>query len=123
MSDEKWVRVMCDFSAEGVWAKDGAGISMDELPISREIKQRLLEWQEWFERDYENYLPPSQRTTNFDAAHFSRVGLEIAKAIKAELPDWTVVYFDEERSSAGDRSSDRASFEYEVLQDAAPAQS
>lgn len=114
MPDEKWVRVMCDFSAEGVWAKDGAGIGMDELPISREIKQRLLEWQEWFERDNENYLPPSQRTTTFDVAAFSKEGLEIAKAIKAELPDWTVVYFDEGKSSAGNRASDRSGFEYEV---------
>lgn len=111
---EKWVRIMCDFGAEGVWAKDGAAIGMDELPISREIKQRLLEWQEWFERDYENYLPPSQRTSTFDVIAFSKEGLEIAKAIKAELPDWAVIYFDEEKSTAGNRNSARSSFEYEV---------
>lgn len=111
---DKWVRVMCDFSAEGLWARDGASIGTDTLPISRKIKQRLLEWQEWFERDYEVYLPPSQRTTTFDVIAFSKEGLEIAKAIKAELPDWAVVYFDEEKSDAGNRNSDRSSFEYEV---------
>lgn len=111
---DKWVRVMCDFSAEGLWRRDGAGIAMDELPISREIKQRLLEWQDWFERDYENYLPPSQRKSGFDVVAFSKDGLEIAKAIKAELPDWIVVYFDEEKTSSESRNADRSRFEYEV---------
>ena len=109
---EKWVRVMCDFAAEGLWAKDGAGISMDELPLSREIKQRLLEWQDWFERDCEAYLPPEKRESNFDTAAFSKEGLEIARAIKSELPDWTVIYFDENKCTG--HECDRATFEYEV---------
>lgn len=116
-SDDKWVRVMCDFEAEGLWRKDGAEVAMDEIPISIEVKRRLAAWQDWFERDYENYLPPSQRTKSFDFDAFSREGLEIAKAIKTELPEWTVVYFDEARSRAWVRTTDENArpFEYEIV--------
>lgn len=114
--DDKWLRVMCDYEADGLWRKDGDSIGADSVPISVDLRRRLAAWQDWFERDYESYLPPCQRTKNFDFDAFSREGLEIAKAIKAELPDWTVVYFDEAKSREWARTNDeRAPFEYEVV--------
>jgi hypothetical protein len=41
-----------------------------------------------------NYLPPEERPASFDWKAFSLEGLLIAREIKSQLPDWTVIYFD-----------------------------
>jgi hypothetical protein len=53
---------------------------------------------------------------------FSEQGLEIARDLKRELPDWTVVYFDEERNNESiwlGGPEDRSYFEYEIQSDEA----
>jgi len=40
-SEDKWVRIMCDFSAEGIWARSGGAVELDELPVSPELRGRL----------------------------------------------------------------------------------
>lgn len=100
----KWVRVMADYSSDGIWGKDGAGECLDDLPVSAELKKRLAAWQRQF--DDEALSEPE----------FSIEGLLIAQEIKKTLPDWTVVYFD---NAASDRiemwtGGDRSAFEYEV---------
>lgn len=117
LATQKWVRVMADFSAEGLWAKDGSGCGACELPISDALKKRLRAWQDWFEDDCESYLPPEERNQprDFNVAAFSAEGREIARAIKSELPDWTVIYFDEEKAEADNRNDgDRSAFEYQI---------
>lgn len=112
--DDKWVRVMCDFAADGLWAKSGGSVGPEDLPVSDDIKARLRKWQDYFERHNQSYLPPGERDTEFDVVAFSAEGLAIAKAIKAALPDWTVVYFDESRCTYGDADQRREEYEYEV---------
>ena len=48
-----------------------------------------------------------------DVESFSRAGLAIANAVKAELPDWQVIYFDA-AAVERHRESSRELFEYEV---------
>jgi hypothetical protein len=57
-----------------------------------------------------------ERTREFDYEPFSQEGLAIAHAIKMELPDWTVVYFDEAayHKRAGHVNRLREPYEYEV---------
>jgi hypothetical protein len=50
----------------------------------------------------------------FDICQFAAEGLAIAQAIKAELPDWTVIYFDIEKCKFDDSDQPRSDFEYEV---------
>lgn len=111
LADDKWVRVMCDYCADGLWAKDGCAVSSDELPVSRGTRALLREWQDWFEAFSESYIPAEERTKSFDVAAFSDFGKIIAHKIKDELPDWTVIYFDEAKSEF---SADRSTFEYEI---------
>lgn len=110
LSDDKWVRVMADYCSEALWAKDGAGVGPDELPVTDDLKERLAAWQHRFDDECEDYLPECQRTTTFDAVSFSKEGLAIALAIKEQLPDWTVIYFDEARSN----NVPALDYEYEV---------
>jgi hypothetical protein len=100
LSDDKWVRVMADYGSCGLWAKDGCGVGDDELPVSDEIKERLRKWQHWFDDEH----------PDFDVEKFSDEGRDIAHIIKAALPDWTVIYFDEARSG----NVPRLDFEYEI---------
>ena len=112
---EKWVRIMADYDADGIWNIRGAAEPADLLPISGVLRQRLLAWQRRYDKECEDYLPVAERTTEFDLADFSQEGLKIAQAIKAELPDWTVLYFDEVKSPKGQApNQDRSAFEYEI---------
>ena len=54
----------------------------------------------------------------FDRYAFAAQGLSIARAIKAELPNWTVVYFDEAAfaNRLHELTRPRETFEYEVAQ-------
>lgn len=39
---QKWVRVMCDVSCEGIWRKDGCPAFLDELSISEALQKQFL---------------------------------------------------------------------------------
>jgi hypothetical protein len=73
----------------------GFAISMDVLPITKELRERLSDWCSRYEliARYENDL---ERKSPFPIAAFAREGARIARAIKRELPNYTVIYFDEE---------------------------
>ena len=104
----RWVRVMADYSSDGLWAFDGAMMLREDLPISPLLAARHERWCDRYESDdYE------RDDDAFDVAEFAAEGLEIARAIKDELPDWTVVYFDVEKCNY-DEEQPRADFEYEV---------
>lgn len=89
-------------------------MARDDLPISLALSIRHEVWCEWYDLQCEDYLPLEERTKHFDSKAFAAEGLLIAKAIKAELPDWTVVYFDESRVDRDAYEQDRSEFEYEV---------
>jgi hypothetical protein len=84
---ETWVRVKCDWGAEGLWTTRGAMIPLDSLPLSAALKQRLLAWQAHFDEHAEPWEPDNK----FDWDTHRATGIEIARALKAELPGWTVV--------------------------------
>jgi hypothetical protein len=114
LTRQKWVRIMADFSADGVWNKQGQLCELDCLPVSGALKARISAWMDWFDRGADR----SDRTAiPFNVRIFTEEGLQIARDVKRELPDWTVVYFDEERSNEWiyhRRVGDRSYFEYEI---------
>ena len=106
----KWVRVMADYCSDGLWDHEGTMMGRDSLPISTQLKTRHEQWCLWYEKNTKN-VP-------FDYSEFSKEGREISHAIKTELPDWTVIYFDE---GALDQCIDddiginaREKYEYEI---------
>ena len=100
--DDKWVRIMADFCADGVWLKDGAGTTADDLPISTRLRDELRSWQRAYDKDGDE--------PGFDAAVFSKWGYKIALDVKRELPDWIVIYFDEARANM----KPALDYEYEI---------
>lgn len=113
LSGHRWVRVMCDYCAGGVWNRNGAAVSPEQMPITPELALRIYRWQAW----YEDLMRPE--APGPDKAHlerFSREGREIAIEVKRQLPGWTVVYFDEARLASVSPGAEgpRGWFEYEI---------
>ena len=110
-----WVRVMADYSSDGLWDVDGCGFGIDEMPVSAGLRNRIEVWCSWYEKS-KFYLPERDRP-EFDLETFSEVGLQLARSIKAELPSWKVIYFDESKYHANPMRP-RSEFEYEVISNA-----
>ncbi len=111
----KYIRVMADFCADGLWDEEGSMIELPclELNLPEDILQRVESWQQWYTKNNQDYLEESRRTTTFDRAAFSKEGLEIAQAVKAYLgEEWTVMYFDDKKYY--DTIVERSVYEYEV---------
>ena len=88
---KEFVRVDCDFGAEGLWTKRGAAIYPENLGLSPALCVALRAWQ----------LHHDEAATVFsgnpfnDAAH-ERIGRQIAALVQAERPDLHVVYAGDE---------------------------
>lgn len=101
-AETKWVRIMNDYSASGVWGKDGAAYEPSDLPLPADLQDQILAWAEEWEAE------------ETSVGEMTNKGLAIAKAVKAELPDWTVVFFDEAKLASAPNTEDRSVFEYEI---------
>ena len=66
-ADERWVRIMCDYAADGVWHKDGAGDCADALPIPADLVARIRRWQDCYETSDtdEGFATPLSTSTPF----------------------------------------------------------
>ena len=84
---ERWLRVDCDYAAEGLWTPSGAAISVVNVPISGPLRDRLIAWQRWFDEA----AAPWENGNAYDWDLHERIAIDIARCIKRELPDWTVV--------------------------------
>ena len=85
-----FIRVECDFEAEGLWDERGAMYGLDSLPLSKALKARIMAWQE----DYSAYAVPWSEKDSFDYAANKREAEAIARLVKAEMPDADVVALD-----------------------------
>ena len=110
------VRIVADYEAKG-YQLDEEGRARGELPVSEHLKDRLSAWND----EYEMFCRPGAYEDvcgmRFDFVAFAAKGLEIAKAVKRELPGWTVTYWDEALDwylSREPRSHDPARAEYEI---------
>jgi len=81
---------MCDWDADGVWGAPAYG-SMEGFRVSPGLWARIQRWQDW----YHTQNPSLDPDPAFDMEAFTAEGLLIARAVKAELPEWTVIYSDE----------------------------
>lgn len=93
----RWVRLMAVYGSEGVWQMDGTEGMLDDLPVPAALRDRIDAWQ----AVYDEHDDMDAEAPALDVDHFAADGLAIARAIKAALPDWTVIYHDEAKSKRG----------------------
>ena len=108
MSDprrQRHLRLMADYGSAGVWDYDNTPLDPARLPLSPKLRGRLARWCARFEKSFE---------AEIDLEAFAAEGRAIARAAKAELPDWSVVYFDEAEAARADYRGARAAYETEM---------
>ncbi len=93
----RWLRIMAVYGSEGVWQMDGTEGVLDDLPVSKALRDRLDAWQ----AVYDEHDDMDDAAPRLDVDRFAAEGLAIARAVKAALPDWTVIYHDEAKSVQG----------------------
>jgi hypothetical protein len=99
------VRLMADYGTTGVWDRDGVPLSPDRLPFSAKLSQRLARWCARFQTSFEREI---------DLEAFAAEGLAIARAVKAELPGRSIVYFDEAEAAHRHYQGPPSHYETEV---------
>lgn len=100
----KYVRLMADFCSSAVWDENGTNIDIDDVPMHYWLKSMITQWQAWYDREGD--------TQDFDYKTFSKHGFALAYKLKQNLPDWTVVYFDEAASYEG---KPRSEYQKEII--------
>lgn len=90
-----YVRVMADYCSTGLWNENGENVDVDDYALSTSTIKALKEWCHLYEHndDWKPFI--DRKIPAFDIKSFSEKGLEIAKMVKLDLPQFKVVYFDE----------------------------
>lgn len=81
-----WVLVKADYEGTGLVGSMGESVDYVELGLPFELWGRLDRWLGWFDESY--------GTPEFNDVEFSHEGFVIATAVKAEVPEWEVQYYD-----------------------------
>lgn len=88
---DRWVRIFCDYTADPVWAKSGGNCELEDLPVTRELLDRMRAWANRYER-----MPLSGGVLDWSEGRAHGIErLAIVREVKRQLPDWTIVCLDE----------------------------
>jgi hypothetical protein len=99
------LHLMADYGSAGVWDHDGAPLDPARLPLSPKLRTRLARWCARFQKSFE---------AEIDLNAFAAEGRAIARAVKAELPTWSIVYFDEAAAPRAKYQGPPAAYEVEI---------
>lgn len=113
------VKIMVEEGGLGYWLADPPAQALGDLPISEGLRDRLYRWNTRWEQDCSSDAYEDPMGARFDFVAFANHGFVLAKAVKRELPQWTVVYRDEALEwrywmTREPRRYDRALSEYEI---------
>jgi hypothetical protein len=99
------IHLMADYGSAGVWDHDGGPLDPVKLPLSPRLRARLTRWCARFQESFE---------TEIDLDAFASEGRAIAHAVKKELPDWSIVYFDEAAAARSGYRGSPSRYEEEI---------
>jgi hypothetical protein len=111
------VKIVAENCGRGYRLADQAAREIGALPVSGDLLERLLQWNFRYEDGCDPLAYEDLSGSRFDFVAFAAEGLALARAVKRELPGWTVLYRDEAmdwRLSREPRFYDRTLVEYEV---------
>ena len=75
------------------------------MQLSARLCARLDRWRRRFESSLEKEI---------DLEAFAAEGLALARAVKKELPDWSIVYFDEAAAACAKYEGPPSTYEIEI---------
>lgn len=111
------VRILADYDSPGFQLIDDAARALGDLPVSDALRRRLAAWVARFERECRPLAYEDVSGASFDFVAFAAEGQAIARAVKRELPGWTVRYWDDSLDwylGRDPRGYDRRRAEYEI---------
>ncbi len=90
------IKLCADYMSTGLWTYTGTMMDSSRVPISDDLFKEILDWTEYYD-NYANQYDIGDKTiyNAFNVEHFSHWGRQISRRLQAELPDWSVAYFDE----------------------------
>ena len=101
----KHLCLMADYGAAGVWDQVGKPLDPAKLPLSAKLRERLARWCDRFQESFD---------AEIDLDSFAVESRAIARAIKAELPTWSIVYFDEAAAARAKYEGIPAAYETKI---------
>ena len=84
-----FVRIGCDFSADGIWSEYGGSMWLERFPVSDDLRARIRAWQDAF--DAIHYMDEDEYCAS---EPYIAEGRGIAIEVKRELPKCMVVAID-----------------------------
>lgn len=111
----KTIMLMADYMCWPVWDDDGSDFDPDQLPISSELKSRLLKWAEAYNSTLNQAYPPdgvfaSKEEERTFLERFSNDGEQIWRELQWQLgPEYRVLYRDRRSDAIRAPESDNPS--------------
>lgn len=107
---DRYVCIMPEHGGTCCWEERGVGFSVEDLPISPQLSAELEAWGDAFSEVVEERDDEARENGGDPIAPWPRLqaycerGLDLARRVKAELPDWRVFYWDEAKFEAALRA-------------------
>jgi hypothetical protein len=100
-----WVMLRPDATGGALWS---GRVRPSPAPISEALRRRIGDWMKNYMRFVRRWVPPDAK----EALPLADEGLALARAIKDELPDWSVAYEDAAARQASDAARDDRIYRY-----------
>lgn len=100
MNDAEWiaagytdwphfVRVECDYGADGVWNERGAAYNIDDFAIPQKLKDEFRVWQHAHDE-----TAPDRLWDMLEKMRYTETALRLSQQLKRALPNCLVVFID-----------------------------
>jgi hypothetical protein len=87
--DFTFVRVDCDYGADGLWNEQGSLYDLESMPLDEALKARIKGWNEWFSATVR-----PEGDDPYDWRLHRATAVDIARCIVRAQPLWCVVAID-----------------------------
>lgn len=90
---EKKLKIMFDYEATGVWDFEGKCIPVEWVPCSQMTRDLISQFQRGLNSMRINYDNDYTYEENQESEQYILIGLKSAIALKKELPDWQINFY------------------------------
>ena len=80
------MHVECVEEADGVWSESGAAFTIEDLPMSEDLKGSLVAWQDQF-----NATNPEEEDSYTEVTSYQATATHLARQMKMQLPKTVMV--------------------------------
>lgn len=90
---KKELKVMFDYESTGMWDYEGKSIPIDWIPVSQATRNLITQFQKGLNSMRIDYDNDYTKEENEEADSYMLIGLKGAIALKNELPEWNIYFY------------------------------